>query len=95
MESMIAFYKTTIDHCECGENKLVSSIINVDMPCSHRCYLGCTFPSPNELIFSFEQQWNKLEVEYNLIEFDDDESDEPFEKKICKVVNKIFQSLYG
>ncbi|KAK8870441.1 hypothetical protein M9Y10_008323 [Tritrichomonas musculus] len=91
MESMIAFYKTTIDHCECGENKLVSSIINVNIPCSHRCYLGCTFPLPNELIFSFEQQWKKLEVEYNLIEFDD----EPFEKKYTKSLIKYFSYYMG
>ena len=39
------FYSTRDNHCNCGENKLISSIMEVDIPCCHRIAKGATFPA--------------------------------------------------
>ena len=39
----ITFYKTTIDYCQCSENKLLSSNFHLDIPCCHRIFLGFEF----------------------------------------------------
>ena len=44
MRDEIRFYHSSIDKCECGENYLISSILEIDVPCSHRIFLGAIFP---------------------------------------------------
>lgn len=44
IESEVKFYQTTEKHCLCGQNKLISSILDVDFPCIHRFYKGENFP---------------------------------------------------
>ena len=44
MIELQSFYNTSNDHCNCGENKLLSSILDVKIPCSHRLAMGTTFP---------------------------------------------------
>lgn len=43
MNLQLAFYSTTVDHCNCGENKLMSAILEIDIPCSHRLARGLTY----------------------------------------------------
>ena len=44
MRRMISYYETTCEKCNCSENKLESSIYSVDIPCSHRLFMGTQFP---------------------------------------------------
>lgn len=85
MEKIIKFYNSTQNSCECGDNKLISSILDIDIPCYHRCYLGCEFPEPPEIIFNIDHQWNELEVDYNPIHWVENiDNVEPFTKRYAK-----------
>lgn len=78
-------YNSTQNSCECGDNKLISSILDIDIPCYHRCYLGCEFPEPPEIIFNIDHQWNELEVDYNPIHWVENiDNVEPFTKRYAK-----------
>ena len=44
MQREIWFYHTTVDQCQCSENKLLSSMLGIDVPCCHRYKLGAKFP---------------------------------------------------
>ena len=65
MDALKEFYSTTIDHCNCGDNKLVSAIMGIDIPCAHRCSLGATFPQCPKLGLPLNRQWSTLVVEFN------------------------------
>lgn len=45
VEREIEQYHSTIDECKCGETCLLSNMMRVDIPCSHRMLLGAHFPS--------------------------------------------------
>ena len=64
MQEELQFYKSTKDTCACGETALLSSILGVDIPCSHRVHLGAHFtelsridlklvPCTNECVFKY------------------------------------------
>lgn len=61
------FYSTTLTSCKCSENKLLSSLLGINIPCSHRIALGAQFPDVPLLEIEFSKQWNELKVEYNVI----------------------------
>ena len=61
------FYHTTLSSCSCGENKLTSAQLNINIPCSHRCALGAVFPETPKLEIELNKQWNELKVAYNVI----------------------------
>lgn len=85
MKNMIKFYNTNIDSCDCGENKLVSAMIDIKLPCSHQIYIGNQFPSIPDFNPHFDCQWSNLVIDYNIL--DDDNSKiikEPYEKKYAK-----------
>ena len=79
----ISFYHSTKDECECGENKLLSAIYENDLPCSHRIFLGATFPFFNPTKLEMRSKWVLLEVETTVLEneSDIDASEEFFEKQ--------------
>ena len=59
------FYSTTVDHCNCGENKLMAAILRIDVPCSHRLAKGASFPECPKLNITPVEQWKTLVVAYN------------------------------
>ena len=64
----IRFYHSSIDKCECGENHLISSIFDIDIPCSHRIFLGAKFSPLNlQHMIIIKPQWNNLEFEFSII----------------------------
>lgn len=63
MNNMCEFYKTTEDHCECSDNKLVSANFGFDIPCCHRLFKGATFNELPNFQFTF-QNFEDLEFEY-------------------------------
>ena len=75
MEGQQGSYLTNKDHCYCNENKLVSAIMDIDIPCSHRCSLGATFPECPKIDIPLIKQWNELVVDYNIIPVSHDTHD--------------------
>ena len=67
MIELQSFYNTSNDHCNCGENKLLSSILDVKIPCSHRLAMGTTFPECPKINLPLSKQWNELIFEYNVL----------------------------
>ena len=63
----IAFYGSTIQSCRCNENKLVSSMLRIDMPCCHRHILGAPFPACPVVRPRIELQWDQLVISYNVL----------------------------
>ena len=70
IDQEIVSYNTTKSSCMCSENKLLSSIMGIDIPCCHRYYLGCQFPPCPDAILNKEMQWNELIIEFNVLEDD-------------------------
>ena len=60
-------YQTTVHKCNCSENKLLSSMLSIDVPCAHRLQLGAIFPTCPAVIPTIKQQWTTLEIKYNII----------------------------
>lgn len=64
IENMTAqkkFYDTTIDHCNCSDNKLVSKMMKIDIPCHHRLSSGATFPECPIFRLSLEDEFDFLD----------------------------------
>ncbi len=71
MKQQISEYKTTITSCQCGGNKFLSAIMNIDFPYAHRIYTGAEFPECLVASITIKYQWTtimKLDVE--LLEFE-------------------------
>ena len=58
MNNMIVFYDSKVEECNCGNNKLLSSIYKTDIPCIHRLKLGATFENPPTLNTQFHCFYN-------------------------------------
>ena len=58
-------YETTKNSCKCGETKLLSSMMLVDLPCSHRVTLGASFPTkPDNVILRIKNSIDSLSKEF-------------------------------
>ena len=64
----VAYYHSSRDSCECGENMLLASIAQLDIPFIHRIQLGAAFPDLPPLHLNVTQQWRNLHVEFELLE---------------------------
>ena len=82
----IDYYQSTRDRCFCGENKLLSSILGIDIPCSHRHHLGAVFPDCPTITPVISQQWLSLELKFEILnEERNPVQDNPdyYDKKYC------------
>ena len=61
------YYSTKKDHCNCSENKLASSILSMDVPCSHRLRLWEQFGDCPSFHIKLEQQFDKLIFDANVL----------------------------
>ena len=59
-EEKCHFYTTKLHSCNCGETVLYTNMFKVDVPCSHRLYLGALFPDIKDIIFNLQNQFNEL-----------------------------------
>ncbi len=66
-EYLPRFYHSSIDKCECGENLIISSIIDIDVPCSHRVFLDAIFPPLRPQHITIKPQWINLDFEFSII----------------------------
>ncbi len=60
MKNEIMFYDTNLDKCNCSENKLLSAIYEIDLPCAHQCFLGSLFPDCPKLNIKVEPSCKEL-----------------------------------
>ena len=67
MNDEISHYSSTPEKCECGQNKLLSAILNIPIPCRHQCALGATFPPCPVIRPKVCEQWSKLVIEMNIL----------------------------
>ncbi len=66
---MIVDYKTDINEkvCHCGQSNLMSSMMDIHLPCSHLYYLGEKFPSIVTPVIGFKNTFlGELVFEYNI-----------------------------
>ena len=56
-------YETTKEKCKCGETAIISEMMMVDIPCSHRVLKGATFPTkPDNLKLKISNSFSKFIV---------------------------------
>ena len=67
MQLEIAYFGTERDRCSCSENRLISSMLNIDFPCSHRVFLGAPIPSCPKIQPSIRPSTQKLVISYNVL----------------------------
>ncbi len=63
MNQEIIFYSTTADYCNCSQNKVLSSLYNIDFPCIHRLHLGVNFPECPNIIIQLIKSIDELKIE--------------------------------
>ena len=92
MHLQLGFYATTVDKCSCGDNKLISAILGVDIPCCHRIALGAVFPLCPKLDISLSNQWNELVYDFNelppIIEVQKSDADDMVKKYVVNTIRR-------
>lgn len=94
MEKMIKHYQTNIANltCKCGEAKLLSAMLETQLPCYHLVYMGATFPEidPPELNI-INSSGGEFIIEYNYIKSEKVELNDDYFAKIKKYACKIIK----
>ena len=81
MKAMILFYETAINHCLCGENKLESSIYQIDIPCIHRIALGAVFPPLPKINLIPTLDYSTLEIKEKITKAPKEKAIDPAQAK--------------
>ena len=80
LEEECTFFKTTVNTCECAETVLESSMLRLDLPCSHRIFKGATYPDFPDISLSMkmetscskcEKKLTVINIEVNPVEHED------------------------
>ena len=66
ISNQIAYYGSTEDECDCGQNKLESANYKFDIPCIHRIANGAVFHDIPNIDLTLNDQHDTLELEYFL-----------------------------
>ena len=72
MQSQIEFYNSSDISCYCSENKIVSQLLEIDLPCSHRLACGTQFPKCPQFSIQINETFDHL-VDDDIIEIENDE----------------------
>ena len=70
MEKEIRFYATTENACQCGETALLSSMLHIDIPCSHRLHLGAHVPELPDIDLKLVPCTNECVFRYTIVNRD-------------------------
>ena len=57
-------YETTNETCKCGETKLLSAMMRVDIPCSHQINIGKQFPPCPSINLRLTNSYHGLKIDY-------------------------------
>ena len=63
----IMFFGSTIEECQCGETIHESSLLRIEIPCSHRYFLGAKFPALPNVELTLKSQWDKAIFENTIL----------------------------
>lgn len=72
MKNEKEFYDSRIDSCLCSDNKLVSHLMKIDLPCYHRVDCGAQFPKCPHFTLHIDEDFDHLECKIKLINSDDE-----------------------
>lgn len=89
MNEMINNYETNMNEnsCNCGDSLLISSMIGVQLPCSHLHYLGIDFPKVTPPKISMINQTNgELIIEYDFKTSENVQTNSSYYTKMHKYV---------
>lgn len=94
MESMIDYY--SIVHisgsCECGETNLLSSMLQISLPCSHLRFCGIDFPHIDvPEIYLTNESNQELLFEYDILNSELIQADHDYFSSIRKFVSRIIK----
>ena len=90
MESEIQFYETKIDTCLCGDTALMSAMLRINIPCSHRIKLGASFPCLEDVEFELIPSTTKCTFKYTIIEREPPKTNE---EHICWLKNSAISTI--
>ena len=94
MRQKIKHYNTDLTHltCQCGEAILLSSMLEVQLPCSHLIYLGASFPEIEVQNLDMNNSTKgELIIEYNYVESNNVELNNDYFAKTRKYAYKIIK----
>ena len=76
-------YETEKEKCACGETSILSAMMMLDIPCSHRMCKGANFPSkPKSLALKLKNGFGKLIVHLVVEKNEEETTDDNYEKFI-------------
>ena len=64
MMNQMTFYETSIDRCNCGQNKLEASNYKIDIPCMHRLAYGAVFQDFPIINLDFSPKYPNLKIDH-------------------------------
>lgn len=94
MKQMIKYYKTDIAHltCQCGEAVLLSSMLSIQLPCSHLIFLGASFPEIEVQDLDMNNSTKgELIIEHNYVKSEKVELNNDYFANIRKYAYKIIK----
>lgn len=68
MQKEIISFNTNIEHCDCGETALESSMYRTPIPCSHMVFCGAKFPRLPDVDMRLRPCWIKSKFEYTVVQ---------------------------
>ena len=84
----------SIDSCKCGETTLLSSMMMVDIPCSHRYSKGAAFPSrPIGLRLNLKNSTTVLNTDVTIVELDQDNEQKDYDTYINSLAAKTVRKF--
>ena len=96
MRSMINHYQTDINttSCLCGESILISSMLGVNLPCSHLFFLGMEFPkleAPNLNLDDIDINTRKLIYKWDFVDSHKVETNDDYFQKVRQYTSKVIR----
>ena len=83
MDKQKEFYHTNLDSCECGETKLISRMMRIEIPCSHIYSMKKKFEEiPENIKLVISKDDNGLYLNYEVTEIPDVFADSDITKKL-------------
>ena len=77
------FYHTDVGSCQCGETKLISKMMRVEVPCSHIFSLTGKFEElPENIKLAISKDGNGLRLNCEFVEIPDSITDSDIEKRL-------------
>ena len=94
LQNEIAYYQSTASKCQWNENKIVSLMLGINVPCSHQIFLGAVFPECSQVKLVLNQPYTKLIVDIQLLPDADDDVSQESEDFWWWCIKNVFFGIY-